>query len=70
MDFVLKLRLRLCREYLQELVPDEDVFCGGKEVSSKKGPGRTISRPTNLLIKARDQAGRTHEPEIEVPTAS
>ena len=25
-DIVLKLRLRLCREYLKELVPDEDVF--------------------------------------------
>ena len=45
-------------------------FCGGKEVSSTKGPGRTIGRPINLPIKARDQARRTHEPEIEVPAAS
>ena len=41
-DIVLKLRLRLCREYLQELVPDEDVFVVVRKYHLPRGPDELL----------------------------
>lgn len=65
-DIVLKQRLRLCREYLQELVPDEDVFVVVRKYHLRRGADELLADQSTCSLRLATRQAGLMNPRLKV----